>query len=585
MVKAAAIVALALTAVGCQKNTATEFAGLSDEFVDTTLALSPSGATAAGLHMFKGRNLDDQLDDLRPANLDKQRHFYEAFRESLNRLGASKLSAEDRADLSIMQDQISLALLDLTETQSSLHNPDAYVEILGNALFSPYVLLYGPPAKRFGNIIARLQKTPLFLEQASANLVSSPAIWTQVAMDENEGNINLVDRILRDAAPAELKEAFANAAKPALEAMRKFQSYLKDSLSKRDNYEWRLGRDRYARKFRYTLESGVEADDTLQTAEKALSEVRAHMLKLALPLHRAMEPAHGEHAELSGEERQNRVIGEVLSKIADRHSTPESYMDDARRDLAEATQFVASSGILALPKRSNLQVVPTPEFMRGTYSVGGFAPAPALEPQLGAFYWVTPIPADWPKARVESKLREYNFYKLKLLTLHEAMPGHYVQFEYANDVQPRSRRVLRSVYGNGPYIEGWAQFAEQQMLDQGFPDHSPEMALTFAKEELRVLANAILDIRLHTLGMQDQEALDLMEKETFQEREEAVEKLQRAKLSSCQLPTYFVGWRGWQAARDHYKSSKGASFTAADFNERALKQGAVPIAVLGQLLK
>src|SRR5262249_48027642 len=157
-------------------------------------------------------------------------------------------------------------------------------------------------------------------------------------------------------------------------------------------------------------------------------------------------------------------------------------------------------------------------------------------------YWITPIPANWPKERIESKLREYNFYGLKLLTLHEALPGHYVQAEVANNVQPPVRRLLRSVYGNGPYVEGWAVYATQMMLDEAYLNHSPELALTFAKHQLRVIANTILDIRLQMLNMPDQEAMDLMEKQTFQEKEEATEKLQRAKLSSCQLPTYFVGY-------------------------------------------
>jgi uncharacterized protein (DUF885 family) len=145
--------------------------------------------------------------------------------------------------------------------------------------------------------------------------------------------------------------------------------------------------------------------------------------------------------------------------------------------------------------------------------------------------------------------------------------------------------VLRGVYGNGTYVEGWGQYAEQMMLDEGYLDHSPETALTFAKEELRVLANAILDVRLHTLNMTDQQALDLMEKKTFQEAEEATAKLQRAKLSSCQLPTYFVGWRAWLRVREEYQKAQGSSYHLTEFNDKALQQGAVPLAVLGQLLR
>jgi uncharacterized protein (DUF885 family) len=308
------------------------------------------------------------------------------------------------------------------------------------------------------------------------------------------------------------------------------------------------------------------------------------MMTLALPLHASLNPAHKDHADLSGVERENAVIGEVLAHIAQRHATRESFMDDARKDLDEARAFVRDKHLLTLPLRSNLQVIPTPEFVRGIYSVGGFNPAPALQPELGAFYWVTPIPADWPKERVESKLREYNFYKLKLLTIHEAMPGHYVQFEFANAVEPKTRRLLRGLYGNTPYIEGWGQYATQIMLDEGFLNHSPEMALTFAKEELRVIGNAILDIRLQMLDMSDEQAMELMEKQTFQEAEEARGKLQRAKLSSAQLPAYFVGWRGWLKAREEVKQTK-STLSLSDFNDRALKEGAVPLPQLTTLLK
>jgi uncharacterized protein (DUF885 family) len=586
------LLTITLMGAGCSHNDPPDFGKLSDEFVYTTLAFSPANATATGLHEYKGQKLDDMLDDFSPAALDAQRKFYEDFRKRLAALKPAALSAEDRVDLAMIQDQISLALLELNEIHTPLHNPTLYVETLGNALFSPYVLEYAPKPARLRNIIARLQKAPLYLDQAEANLLSSPDIWTKVAIDENQGNIELADKTIRAEVPPDLRDAYSQAAGPALEAMKRFQDYLKTSLSARNNWDWRLGRDRYVRKFRYTLESGVEADTVLANAEADLSRVRARMLELALPLHREIfgglhssRETHGDHANLSGTERENAVIGEVLDKIAERHSTRETYMEDARKDLDEARAFVEEKHLLTMPSRSNLQVIPTPEFMRGIYSVGGFSPAPPLEPQLGAFYWVTPIPADWPKQRVESKLREYNFYKLKLLTLHEAIPGHYVQGEFANDVQPQSRRVLRAVYGNGAYVEGWAEYSEQVMRDEGFLNHSPEFALTFAKEELRVIANAILDIRLQTLNMSDQEALDLMEKKTFQETEEANGKLQRAKLSSCQLPTYFVGWRGWLSVREEYKKAKGSAYQLSEFNNAGLKQGAVPLQSLAQLIQ
>jgi uncharacterized protein (DUF885 family) len=185
--------------------------------------------------------------------------------------------------------------------------------------------------------------------------------------------------------------------------------------------------------------------------------------------------------------------------------------------------------------------------------------------------------------RVESKLREYNRWGLMILTVHEAMPGHYVQFEYASEVQPHWRGILRELYSNGPYVEGWAVYATQLMIEQGWED-TPEMRLTFGKQMLRVVSNTMLDIRLQMMGMTDQQALDLMINQTFQEKEEAVKKLQRAKLSSCQLPTYFVGWRGWNQVRTNYQKRLGADFRLPEFHQRALREGAVPLPVLESTL-
>jgi uncharacterized protein (DUF885 family) len=573
-----------LIAAGCgtpERN----FSKLADEFVYSTLTFSPIAATAAGLHQYQGQNLDEQLDDVSPAALDHQREYYQRFRERLqNEVKPDALDAEARVDLHVMQNQVSLALLDLEETQSHLHNPTLYVEMAGNALFTPLTLEYAPLPVRIRHIVARLQKLPLLLDQARTNLISSPAIWTKVAAEENEGNMALVDKTIRAAVPAGQRADFDRAARSALDALHTFQDFLQGSLTVRDEYDWRLGRDRYTRKFRYALASGADPSDVLEAAARSLQEVRARMLALALPLHAQYFPQHPDHADLAGPARENLVISEVLDHIAGRHSTRAAFVDDAKRDLDEARQFVAQKRLVTLPPHANLQVIPTPEFMRGIYAVGGFNPAPALEPQLGAFYWITPIPIEWERPRIESKLREYNFYKLKLLTLHEAIPGHYVQFEYANTIEPATRRLLRALCANTPYIEGWAQYATQTMLDEGFLDNAPELRLTFQKEELRVIANAMLDIRMQMLNMTDRDALDLMQKDTFQESEEANAKLQRAKLSSAQLPAYFVGWRGWLAVRDKYRQAKGAAFRLPDFHDAALKQGAVPLPELPSLL-
>jgi len=574
--------------IACSRKTpAPEFEKVAEDFVYTTLTFSPVTASGQGLHKYDGQDFDRALDDFGFPAIQKQRDYYIGLHKRLEAFDKGSLSPEDRADYDIIDTQIGLSLFDLDIARSWRHSPQTYVELLGSALFNPFVLEYAPKPERYEHIIARMQKIPRFIDNAHGEIGEVPPIWAQVAKEENDGNIDLIDKTLRDGAPADQKKAFDLAAAPALDSLRAFNRFLENDLPRRYANtvpDWRLGAEHYRTKFKLSLATDRSPDEVLKDAETRLKEVRKRMLELSLPLHRAKYPNHGDHGDLKGDERLNKIVREVLDGIAEKHSTPASYMDDARKDLDEARDFARARNLLTLPQNDNLQVIPTPEFERGIYAVGGFNPAPVLEPQLGAFFWITPIPPNWPKARIESKLREYNFYNLKLLVIHEAMPGHYVQGEFANAIEPKTRRVLRAIYGNGPYVEGWAQYITQTMLDEGLLDNSPELRLTLLKQELRVDANAIIDIRIQTNRMTDAQAMDLMEGSTFQEHEEAVAKLQRVKLSSTQLPTYFVGWHDWLRVRELEKQTEGGAFKLPDFHDRALKEGAVPLPVLARLL-
>lgn len=546
---------------GCgSKPITTDFEKLTQDFTYGSLALSPVNATATGYHSRNGVPLDELLDDYSPQGMDEQRGFYQSIQLRMTAVDSASLDKEQKADLEIMKDAVGLALLELNTIQSFKHNPTIYVELAGNALFNPYMLNYAPKEKRFEQIVKRMEKMPALFEQAKSELVDAPEIWNRVAREENDGNIELIDKTLRAEAPDSVKASYDRAAGPALDSLRGFSAYLKDKLSKKTS-DWRLGKENYAKKFQYVLHTGKVPEQLLAEAEATLKSTREEMAKLSAP----------------------KSVKEALDDIAKQHATPETYMDEARKTLAQATAFVKEKGLVTLSSHSNLQVVETPEFMRGIYGVGGFNQPPALEPELGAYYWITPLPKD--KERAESKLREYNNYGLQELTIHEAMPGHYVQFEYANQVEPKARRVLRAVYGNTPYVEGWAFYAQQMMSDQGYLNNSKELRLSFLKQALRALANTILDVRLQTMGMTEQQAMELMVNDTFQEKEEATAKYQRAQLSSCQLPTYFAGWKGWLDVREHYMQRQGSAYTIRKFHDAALKESAVPLPVLDQLLQ
>jgi len=301
----------------------------------------------------------------------------------------------------------------------------------------------------------------------------------------------------------------------------------------------------------------------LSEAEAALKDVRDQMAKLAAPQ--------------SVRARWTRSLSST--------PLPTITWMRPRRTWKKPPTSSARKHLVTLGAGNNLQVIPTPEFMRGVYSVAGFNAAPALEPQLGAFYWVTPIPPNMPKARVESKLREYNRYGLMQITIHEAMPGHYVQFEFANAVEPKIAARAPQHFRQWTLCRRLGALHAADDVGRRLPEQQPGTAAdhdennSCARSRMR-----FLDIRLQTMGMTEQQALDLMMNDTFQEKEEATGKFQRAQLSSCQLPMYFIGWRGWLDTREDYKKRKGAAFRIQQFHDAALKESAVPLPALGPLL-
>jgi len=571
-----------------------KFAKLSEEFIHETLALSPSNASQAGYHQHvdpktgKTIALDALLDDVSAAGMAEQRRVYAQWRERFRaETPLASLGVEDGADWQLIDDQIALGLLELDRIQDYKHNPTVYVELLGGALFQPLTDDFAPEDVRLGDILSRIAASPRFLDQARSQLVDADPIFIKVAIEENDGNIDLIQNTIASAIPAgsKLKAQFDHVAPQALEALKNFSRWLQDDLAKRKtDRTWRLGKELYAEKFRLVMETPLTPDRVLADAERELKKTRAEMLQIALPLHKQYFQDHDDHASLSPQERENNVIGEVLERISENRPKRDDLMQTVKDDLASIRQFIIDKKIVSLKSRDNLKVIPTPLFMRSIFSVAGFHSAPPLDPNAEAQYWVTPIDPKTPEDRAESKLREYNNWVLKWLTIHEALPGHYVQAEHANEIQPVTRRLIRGLYGNGAYGEGWAEYIAQVMMQQGFADNDPRYRISYLKVWLRTVGDTILDVRMQTMKMTDDQALSFMMNDAFQTRAEAEGKLQRAKLSSTQLTTYYVGTIEWWRLRRAYEAARGKDFTLADFHDRALDQGALPVPWLGNIL-
>jgi uncharacterized protein (DUF885 family) len=570
------------------------FAQLTDQFVKDSLALSPVNASYAGLHQYKDPKtgkmieLDAELDDVSARQAADVEKFYRGWRARFQtETPVASLNAQDAADYRLIDDNIALILLEYEHIQSYKHQPQVYVELVGNALFLPLTQEYASKEVRVGHVVARIGQIPRLLDQAKSVLTDADPIFITTAVEENEGNINLIDSVAADIpAGSPLKAQYEKVAPAAKKSLADFTAWMQSDLAKRptNGRDWRLGKEWYAQKFHYVMETSITPDQLLADAEVELKRLRTEMMQVALPLYKQMYPGQDDYSNLPARERENKIIRAVIDKISDEHPRRDQLVEAARADVEGLKQFIREKKIVSLGSRDNLKVIPTPEFMRASYSVGGFHSAPPLEPNAEAQYWVTPIDPKTPEAKAESRLREYNDYALKWLTIHEALPGHYVQAEHADDVQPPTRRVLRSLLGNGAYVEGWAEYIADVMTDEGYLDHSPKFLLVRRKIMLRAIANTILDIRMQTMHMTDQQAMDLMLNDTFQTQAEAEGKLQRAKLTSTQLPTYFTGSRQWWELRKKYQAAKGSSFTLEEFHNTALDQGGLPLEYLEKII-
>jgi uncharacterized protein (DUF885 family) len=573
---------------------AQKFAALSDQFMKDSLALSPANASAAGYHIHTDPKtgqkieLDALLDDMSLESIAAQRDFYANWRERFHtETPLSSLDPEDAADWQLIDDQIGLNLLEFDKIQSYRHNPTVVVELIGNALFLPLTQTYAPHDVRIAQVLSRIQQIPRLLDQVKPYLVDSDPVWIKTAIQENDGNIDLIlGSVSKEiAAGSQLQTKYDQVAPAAVAALRDFSTWLLLDFAKRPSKgAWRLGEPLYDEKFRLVMETPVTPTQVLADAEQEMKTVRAEMLDLALPMHAQMYPAHTAHADLAVHERQNEIISEVLTKISDDHATRDKLQQTIESQLAGIIQFINEKKIVTLSSRDNLKVIPTPPFLRGIYSVAGFHSAPPLEPQAEAEYWVTPIDPKAPAASVESKLREYNNFTLQWLSIHEALPGHYIQFEHLNNIEPERRRLLRSLYANGAYVEGWAEYIAQVMMDEGFLNNDPRFRMVMRKIRLRVISNAILDIKMHTMGMTDAQAMELMTQDAFQTQAEAEGKLQRVKLSSTQLPTYYVGLREWLEFRKKYQAATGTTFNLQKFHDRVLDEGPLPVPSVEKLV-
>jgi uncharacterized protein (DUF885 family) len=517
-----------LTGTLSMKETADQkFETLARSYIEKLLEMEPERATQLGDHRY-----DNRLNDYSAEGIKRSRAFTQEYLKELAAIPVKSMSRTNSIDYRIMRSRLEYNLFQIDVLREYEWNPLRYN--IGNAIYELLARDFAPLKSRLLSAKERLKEVPMVVAAAKANLKIPPLIHTQTAISQNKGTINLIRNELNSfvAQEPDVKAELVAAQTVAIEALEDYGRWLEKDLLPRSTGDFRLGDEKYRRKLAFALESDLTKEEILRRGMSDLKTTQDAMYEVALPIYKKYFPEERSAAKLAD---KKQVIKAVLAKLAETRPTNETIVGLASQDLKETTDFVRSHGVVTVPEEP-VKIIVMPEFDRGV-AVAYCRSAPPLEPKGETLFAISPTPKDWTTARIESFFREYNNYMIHDLTIHEAMPGHYLQLAHSNKF--KAPTLIRAIFRSGTFAEGWAVYAEQVMAEQGYG--GAEVRMQQLKMKLRTIINAIIDQKIHTNGMTEEEAMALMMDEGFQEEGEAAGKWTRARLTSTQLSTYYVG--------------------------------------------
>jgi len=549
-----------------------QFDNLSNQFLNALWRIDSESAIYAGKY-----DTAATLTVFDKAEQDKELAFIDEWKGKFSGVNAGKLSAKQRTDLGLLINKLDSDRFRLTTLREWEWNPASY-NVAG-----PLDLIlnteYAAQPQRLRTLLKRIASIPAYYEAARANIVNPTREHTRLAIKQAPGVQTVLTEIDKAAQASILtpveKQLFTQRVNAALNAVDGYVAFLTEmdkQMDTKGRRTFRLGKELYEQKFAYDIQSASTAEQTYQKALATREELLANMDKLSDEL---WDKTMGSTAKPTD---RFAKIGMVIDKLSARHVAREDFVNEIKRQIPTLQDWVISHNLLTLDPNKPLEVRPTPAYAAGVAGASIDAPGP-YRPQDRTWYNVTPLDGATAEA-AESSLREYNHWILQILNIHEAIPGHYAQLVYAN----RSPSIVKSIFGNGAMVEGWAVYGERMMLESGYGNNEPEMWLMYSKWNLRSVTNTILDYSVHVLGMTEEQAIDLLTRQAFQTRSEAVEKWHRVQVSSVQLTSYFSGYSEIMELREQRKQQLGPKFNLKEFHEQFLSYGSAPVRVIKGLM-
>jgi hypothetical protein len=533
-------------------------------FVDDLLGYlhetHPTLATLDGVHTH-----DDLLEDFSRQAADAESHALSGYLRRLDEIKSDGLTVVERLEHRMLRANLQGRMFELEEIRTWEKNPQYYADILASSIAGQALFTYAPAAERARRVLSKLRQTPRLIQAARDNIKDPPGIFVKVGLETMRGAMKFIEQDLPRAFASvddlHLLGDLADAQTEALHTIGAYLEYLETEVSPRARASFRLGRDKFEQKLRLEEGLAIPIDRLLTIATRELKSTQDAFKTLA--------------GRMNGGDPM-----ETWARTKARHPGPGELIGVGREQLEELATFLERQSIITLPPGEPITVAPTPEFYRWSFA-SMWTPGPFETKPTRAYYYLTDIDPSWPADRQEEHLRDFNFPTLWSISIHEVYPGHFLHYQHLRRVESKTRKSI--MFAPASFVEGWAHYCEQMMIEAGFGRQDYSVALGQLAEALIRLARFIVGIKLHTEDMSVEQGVRFFRDEAFLEDGSARREAERGTFD----PTYLVYTAGklmLLKLRQDYKQKEGKAFSLRTFHDALLANGTAPFWLHRQLM-
>lgn len=536
------------------------FDQLVEIYFDTNFALNPARGTRAGFHRY-----DSQTGGYTKAEIEKAIEIYKQLDRDLSELDVHSLSAARPIDWEILSNRVKGALLDLQEIRHYERDPSYYLGLISEGAFSLTARNFASEETRLQALVARLKTAPIILDHAKLNLKNPPRIYTEIAIDQADGAVRFFENEVRQAfsgkISAQWRSSFEEANSRTVEALRNYRNWLEKSLLEESHGNYAIGGTVFRKKLLYDEMVDMSVESLVAKGEEELGRLATRA------------------RELANQIQPGARVQDIIASMSKNHPAPASLVSKTQSGLEEIRNFCIQKGIVRFPNEERPVVRETPPFRRSLSFASMDSPGAYETKSTEAYYSVTLPAPEWPQSKQEEHMRFFSDWALPIVSIHEVYPGHFTQFVWVKEASSKVRKLI----GCGTNAEGWAHYAEEMMLEEGYGNQDPKLWLAQTQLALVRACRYLVGIKMHCRNMTVSEATNFFMDHAYLDRANAEREARRGTADPTYL-VYTLGKKMILKLRDDYRNAQSDGFSLAEFHNAFLACGYPPIPIVRKLL-